>query len=537
MSDTRLFGGALFSAGLTYGDANEPADGGSTTKRGGRGFAAALVATSSLVFASPSFADVIHVPVDFPTIQEAIDASMNGDEIIVGHGTYEELIDFLGKTIIVRSSGGQEVTIIDGNDLGTVVTCEGGEGPGTTLKGFTVTDGSTHGMYIGGASQATVTDCNFISNWAGARGGGMFNAGSVTLTNCVFQDNYAYWDAGAGMYNSGDATLVNCMFVGNYTDEIDNYGDGAGLYDVGAATIIGCTFENNIAGYYFSAGGAYGGLVFIDCIFKGNSAGSGGGVRTGGILINCTFDGNDCANFSGVGGGAVRGDATIINCTFTGNESWQNSGGAVAGDATITNSLFVGNSSTFYGGAVLGDAIITNCTFFDNSVHPDWGIAGGAISGDAIVSNSILWGNTPDQIDGSESPVVTYSNVEGGWPGDGNIDADPLFVDPDNGDYRLAPGSPCIDAADNEAVPKGVTTDLDGNPRFVDDPTTKDTGNGEPPIVDMGAYEFQVVSCVWDLNNNGAVGTGDLIVLLGSWGDPYGTADLIELLGNWGLCP
>ncbi len=53
----------------------------------------------------------------------------------------------------------------------------------------------------------------------------------------------------------------------------------------------------------------------------------------------------------------------------------------------------------------------------------------------------------------------------------------------------------------------------------------------------MGAYEFQVVSCLWDLNDNSAVGTGDLIVLLGAWGDPYGTPDLIELLGNWGLCP
>jgi len=71
-------------------------------------------------------------------------------------------------------------------------------------------------------------------------------------------------------------------------------------------------------------------------------------------------------------------------------------------------------------------------------------------------------------------------------------------------DYHLTGGSPCIDAADNDAVPPdtldldgdGDTTepipfDLDGNPRFVDDPATPDTGNGEPPIVDMGAYEFQ----------------------------------------------
>ena len=88
-------------------------------------------------------------------------------------------------------------------------------------------------------------------------------------------------------------------------------------------------------------------------------------------------------------------------------------------------------------------------------------------------------------------------------------------------DHRLSPGSPSIDAADNTAVPQNISTDLDGNPRFVDDPETKDTGNGDPPIVDMGAYEFQPVLCPWDLDNNGTIGASDLLSLLVSWG-PYG---------------
>jgi hypothetical protein len=63
----------------------------------------------------------------------------------------------------------------------------------------------------------------------------------------------------------------------------------------------------------------------------------------------------------------------------------------------------------------------------------------------------------------------------------------------DFGDLRLQPGSPAIDAGSNEYVPDDVTTDFDRNPRFVDDPATEpDTGAGDPPIVDMGAYEFQV---------------------------------------------
>ncbi len=86
--------------------------------------------------------------------------------------------------------------------------------------------------------------------------------------------------------------------------------------------------------------------------------------------------------------------------------------------------------------------------------------------------------------------------LTGNLGGIGNIDADPLFVDPDNGDYRLQAGSPCIDAGDNTAVPEDLTTDLDGNPRFLEIPETPDTGNGTLPIVDMGAYESLGGGCL-----------------------------------------
>jgi hypothetical protein len=155
--------------------------------------------------------------------------------------------------------------------------------------------------------------------------------------------------------------------------------------------------------------------------------------------------------------------------------------------------------------------------------------------------------------------VISYCDVQGGWEGVGNIDADPLFVDPDNGDYRLSPGSPCIDAGDNMAVPpdeldldddgdtgEPIPYDLDGNPRFIDDPDTEDTGYGEPPVVDMGAYEYQPPECPADFDGDGDVDTADLVFLLGAWGTPDGdvdgdgdtdTADLLALLGAWGDCP
>jgi hypothetical protein len=116
-------------------------------------------------------------------------------------------------------------------------------------------------------------------------------------------------------------------------------------------------------------------------------------------------------------------------------------------------------------------------------------------------------------------------------------------------DYHISPGSPCIDAGDNEAVPDGVDEDFDGNPRFVDDPCTDDTGNGTPPIVDMGPYEYQ--PCAGDVDCDGDTGHSDLGLLLAAWctheGDPnwnpdadldgdghVGHGDLGILLADWG---
>ena len=88
--------------------------------------------------------------------------------------------------------------------------------------------------------------------------------------------------------------------------------------------------------------------------------------------------------------------------------------------------------------------------------------------------------------------------------------------------------------------------------RFIDDPDTRDTGNGNPPIVDMGAYEFQaneIPPCPWDLDESGNVGASDLLTLLASWGPckgcpadfdgdgNVGASDLLALLANWGPCP
>ncbi|MEJ5312394.1 MAG: right-handed parallel beta-helix repeat-containing protein, partial [Anaerolineae bacterium] len=121
--------------------------------------------------------------------------------------------------------------------------------------------------------------------------------------------------------------------------------------------------------------------------------------------------------------------------------------------------------------------------------------------------------NAPSLYNNSSTPTISYSDIQGcggsgswnsacGTDGGGNIDADPRFVDADGADNiygtadddpRLQLTSPAIDAGNNNAVPPYVTTDLDGLPRFMDIPAAPDTGNGTPPIVDMGAHESPFV--------------------------------------------
>ena len=236
---------------------------------------------------------------------------------------------------------------------------------------------------------------------------------------------------------------------------------------------------------------------------QGMYTSSGGGMfndSSNPTVINCTFSGNS-ANY---GGGMYNwsGSPTVINCVFNGNSApageYPGCGGGMyngSNSAIIINSTFIGNTGSYGGGMFnyySGSPTITNCTFRGNLADYGGGMDNGNSSSPTI-NNCILWGNTAPygpqiyNFDNS-NPNITYSDVQGGTPGTGNINADPLFTGPD--DLRLQAGSPCIDAGNNSAVPTGVTTDLAGDPRFIDDPFTVDTGAGTPPIVDMGAFEY-----------------------------------------------
>ncbi|MEM7200475.1 MAG: right-handed parallel beta-helix repeat-containing protein [Planctomycetota bacterium] len=234
-----------------------------------------------------------------------------------------------------------------------------------------------------------------------------------------------------------------------------------------------------------------------DCVFEGNSAGCwGGGVYVGfggsPLITGCVFKSNTADD----GGGFF---------------SW------MGARTTIEDSLFVGNSVNTTGGAIAGfggggGLDIDGCTIVGNTAP--FGVGGLVEFGnESTVTHSILWGNSAGAQVATSGAAVDYCAIEGGHPGLGNIDADPSFVDAQQGDYRLAAGSPCVDAGDPAGPFGGV--DLAGMPRHLD-------GDLDGAIVrDMGAHEFGHVH----LDAPPAARRGAVLTL-----DTTGTSTLMSVL-------
>jgi len=286
-------------------------------------------------------------------------------------------------------------------------------------------------------------------------------------------------------------------------------GSGAGLLLIGAEVLLrDCVVEDNISlqnggGLNMQSGS---GLEAIGCVFRNNAAANGGGAIFSLSSGNTHFE--------------------LRRCRFTENSAGFGAGLNIAAPSPLLEScLFDRNTATSRGGAGIfcGALRATGLTVVDN-VCVDNALAGlshcpGATSS-LFVSNSVLWGNLG--VGGLAGPTVqaesgfqiTNSLWQGSAPGaGGNLDQAPVFVDAPAGDYRLAPGSPGIDAGDSGDFLYLWNRDLAGNARFVDDPATVDTGAGSGPVdaypvVDMGAFELSGASvgapaCVSVLNSIG----------------------------------
>ena len=414
-----------------------------------------------LALCAAAQADELLVPAEYPTIQAAIDDCNDGDTVIVADGTYtgpgNRDIDFRGKAITVRSESGPENCIIDCN--GTETDPHRGfyfhntEDATPVLDGFTIVNGY-------GPDETLEFDGHVFMLKVG---GAIFcNSSSPAIINCTISDNFAQ-HGGAIFSWESNPTITNCEITGN------SAGSSGGIDFVRSSpTITNCTItENEGGGIYCYRSSA----VITDCIFTGNTAMTGG-------AINCYLS-----------------SLIIVNCTITSNKAWDGGGIWFAfSNMTITNSRITGNKARV-GGAICcssdSTATISNSTVTGNMSGrpPDFKDGGIYWSGESNlqIKNCILWDNGMEINASWEATVtVTYTDIQQSWQGQGNIDADPLFLDPGywdvndlwvDGDYHLLPDSPCVDTGDPNYVAEPSQTDLDGNPR------------ARGYAIDMGAYE------------------------------------------------
>jgi len=446
---------------------------------------------------------------------------------------------------------------------------------GLSLSASTFFENET--AYHGGAVSAgghdghlDLSGCVFTSNQSQSYGGAVYaEQHDMDIESSTFDDNLA-WGSGGAVYLSlditGEASVTECSFTSNSAT------NGGGMrIDGGDSVVSDSVFEANDAqniGGGLSLSGTDSSIVRDSTFLENTSEGGGGGLGIGALTyaIGCEFSGNT----SEFGGGSLAfssdGEGVYIGCRFDGN-TVSEEGGAVAvstgAKIRMMNSLVVNNVSPQNGGAIRcapagaeegSESIeLINSTVANN-------VGGGVLVGSnpalSEISNSVVWGNTLGGAIIDNTPAVSHSIIEGGAPGEGNLDADPLFVNPVLGNFRLSEGSPAIDTGLNSAVPlddadldadlitaETVPYDFDGEARMM-----SVGGCTGVVTVDMGAFEALGLTEIQlgDLDGNGIVDAGDLAVLLAAWGpctaccpaDYNGdgmvdSTDLAVLLASW----
>jgi parallel beta-helix repeat protein len=295
------------------------------------------------------------------------------------------------------------------------------------------------GIYYNYSSHPVVKNCTISGNSATHAGGGAYCSDSrPTFSACAISGNTG---TGVYSYHNSHPLLTNCVITQN---------TGIGVYcSYADITVTSCTIDNN------HGGGVYSDCspdpVFAGCMISRNTAPSGAGLwcyDSNPVLTECTITGNTAS------GGAVGGllcisctSPTLTKCDITANHG---SGLYCSfSNPRLTNCTITKNTKSALQCISTSSPVMTNCTISGNGI-----VAGGGLycsGASPVFINSILWGDTPQEIyqTGSDNDIsISYSDIQGGYPGTGNIDADPLFVDAPNGDFHLSANSPCIDAGD-----------------------------------------------------------------------------------------
>lgn len=347
----------------------------------------ALLLALLTVIAPQIQAEIINVPDDHETIQDAIRNSENGDTLLVAPGRYNEAIDFIGRNIVLASrfiiaeeERFIEETIIDADGFDSrVVNFDANESEDAQLIGFTLTNGSASfggGVYCS-AVNPTLSHLIITGNSTTSDGAGIYctSNSEPEISFCTISDNASGRYGGGISLRSSNPRIFNTVITGNSA-----VNDGAGIYFTAESgpEISSCTITNNEAG-------PYGGGIclrnsnpsFFRTVFAFNSSGRYGGG------IYCT----------------TGSEPTFINCSISANGAAEGRGGV---------HFFDGATPSFH--------------------------------------NSIIWGNDPPEI--NEGLEITFSDIEDGYEGEGNINENPDFADPDELDFSLTNNSPCIDTGD-----------------------------------------------------------------------------------------
>lgn len=386
---------------------------------------------------------------DFPTIQDAVNASLPGDEILLENGRFTGAgnrdIVFGGKDLVVRSQNGAPACTLDSQGIvgnpHRAFFLSGGETPASRIDGLTIIGGYTSGAFpqVGGAgilvttsSHPTIVNCIFDGNVSGFQG---FGAGllaydncDVRIADCIFRNGDSGWYGGGFTLRlNSDGIVDRCLVINNHSIHA---GGGASITN-SDALVTDCLFVNNVTDEVDGGGvlvKAEARPTFTRCVFAGNHASYGGGIGLGNLpevtLIDCLFEGNTAS----VLGGAIDLDQEpsvlhLQNCTVVNNVS-----------PGVALQIYVGPQATFtmYNSivrGVCGPGLQAYCSF-TASIEADCNLIQG---GAAAV--------------GGSGTIVYGAN---------NHDYDPLFCGPkDCGSIAYPIGDWTLDALSPAAPPGG----------------------------------------------------------------------------------
>lgn len=317
-------------------------------------------------------------------------------------------------------------------------------------------------FYVSSA-QSSVSFCIFeyggSTNTTTGFGAVTIDSSTINIQNCTFRYNHSKWGGGIYCRQHGTGNISNSVFHNNTAD---SHGGALGFSYYSTGNINNCVFYNNTAS---GSGGA---------IYNYNNSFP--------TFNNCEFYGNisnDTATPTGYGGGAFHSNNSrlVLNyCSIHNNTANSGSGGGICGTLTTMNinrTLIYANTASEEGGGIASyhtdntdTTYLTNCDIFGNTA----GTLGGGVretsgyDAQTLLHNSIIWANNaPTNPQYAYVSRIYYCDLSQTAGGQGNINQNPLFIDPGSGNFNLQASSPCIDAGNPDPIyndPDGTRCDM-----------------------------------------------------------------------------